>query len=191
MSTVADHNRKVMIYSVHSSGISGRFYVGRVARCSCWTPVYLSLEVHWSEVVPYLVIVWNPFSTTCFTVLIVPNYAGTWDASIPAILYIYFKIIRPIVLSLDFYRNGFGYRKVKTRSCLCAAWSYEILLFPKVFQRYKEISLVEFSHAGLTRLIRVLFCLYNTRIRPSIFRLGDGPLGAFRRRAGCCQGVFT
>ena len=49
-----------------------------------------------------------------------------------------------MVLSLDFYRNGFGYRKVKTRPCLCAAWSYEIPSFPKVFQRYKEISLVEF-----------------------------------------------
>ena len=48
MSTVADHNRKVMIYSVHSSWVSGRSCVGRVARCSCWTPVYLSLEVHWS-----------------------------------------------------------------------------------------------------------------------------------------------
>ena len=38
----------VMIYLVHSSWVSGRFCVGRVARCSCWTPVYLSLEVHWS-----------------------------------------------------------------------------------------------------------------------------------------------
>ena len=86
-------------------------------------------------------------------------------------------------------RKWFGYRKGKTRPCLCAAWSYEIPLF----QRFSTliISLVEVSHAGVTRLIRVLFCLYNARIRPSIFRLGDGSLGAFRRRAGCCQGVFT
>ena len=62
------------------------------------------------------------------------------------------------------------------------------LLFRKVFNF--KINMVEVSHAGFTRLIRVLFLLYNTRIRPSIFRLEDGPLGAFRRRAGCCQGVF-
>ena len=81
--------------------------------------------------------------------------------------------------------NGFGYRKGKTRPCLYAAWSYEI---PFVFKRFSTLSInmVEVSHVGLTRLIRVFFCLYNTRIRPSIFRLGDGPLGAFRRRAGCC-----
>ena len=48
MKTVADHNRKVMIYSVHSSEVSGRSCVGRVARCACWTPVYLSLEIHCS-----------------------------------------------------------------------------------------------------------------------------------------------
>ena len=120
-------------------------------------------------------------STTCFTVLIVTNYAGTWDASIPAILYIYFKIISPIVLSLDFYRNGFGYRKVKTRPCLCAAWSYEIPFVFKGFQRYKEISLVEFSHAGLTRLIRVLFLSNNTRIRPSIFQVSRWATWSFQK----------
>ena len=43
-------------------------------------------------------------------------------------------------------------------------------LFSKVF-KYKGINLVEFSHAGLTRLIRVLFLSNNTRIRPSIFQV--------------------
>ena len=102
ISTVADHNRRWWYIRYTQAEVSGWSCVGRVARCSCWTPVYLSLEVHWSEVVPYLVIVWNPFSTTCFTVLIVPNYAGTWDASIPAIFSIYFKILDTTVLSVDF-----------------------------------------------------------------------------------------
>ena len=62
-----------------------------------------------------------------------------------------------------------------------------------LFQRFSTliIGLVEVSHAGVTRLIRVLFCFYNARVRPSISRLGDGSLEAFRKRAGCCQGVFT
>ena len=49
----------------------------------------------------------------------------------------------------------------------------------KGFQSYKEISLVEFSHAGLTRLIRVLFH-FNARIRPSVFTGLVGLSGAFQ-----------
>ena len=86
-------------------------------------------------------------------------------------------------------RKWFGSRKGKTRRVYVRRGLTRYLSF-KRFSTLK-INLVEVSHAGVTRLIRVLSCLYNARIRPSIIRLDDGSLEAFRRRAGCCQGVSS
>ena len=75
--TVADHNRGEMIFG------SLELMEWPVMQETEWqdvtlrTPVYFIQRHTDREVVPYLSQVWIPFSTTCFTVLIVTSYAGT------------------------------------------------------------------------------------------------------------------
>ena len=88
-------------YSAHWNLWSGR-------SCTTWWQDILAhygvfyLEVHRSRKVILTWVKYGIHFHYVLYVLIVTNYVGTWDVSIPAIFSIYFKIIRPIVISLDF-----------------------------------------------------------------------------------------
>ncbi len=92
------------------------------------------LEMHWSGGSPLPSHVENPFSNKRRTVLIVPNYAGTWDASIPAIL-ICTCNLDTIIISLDFDIKWFGYRKEKPVRVYVRRGLTRCLWFEKSFQR--------------------------------------------------------
>ena len=82
---------------------------GRPVLCSRGSrrgPQYIVLEVYYDGRYPNsLVIVWKPFSNKRRTVLIVPNYAETWDASILAIFYL--LSIDTIIISDEFDIRSF------------------------------------------------------------------------------------
>ena len=123
------------------------------------TPVYLSLEIHWSGGSSLPSHSWNPFSNKRRTVLIVPNYAEREMQAFSYFnMYLWFRHYYNI--RWFWYKKWFGYRKGKTRPCLCAAWSYEIPLIWKVFSKVRSVWLLPVSWVfsrWFTRLIRVLF----------------------------------
>ena len=94
------------IHSIHSSEMSGRSCVGRVARRSCWTQVYSPLEIHHRKVVPYLVMleIQSPISAMRF--LILYYVCGAWDASV--LLFGYLFDVDIIIISLDLISKCFG-----------------------------------------------------------------------------------
>ena len=68
-------NRWWWYIRLHSRWVVGHCLTWFTCCVFLWTPVYLSLEIHWSGGSSLPGHSWNPFSNKRCTVLIVPNYA--------------------------------------------------------------------------------------------------------------------
>lgn len=117
---------KVMSYSVLSAVKAGWFCVDRGP--SVGASMHFLEKYGW-KVVPYLVIVWNPFyNTSLYDFIFNLLWLNLINITISAMINMYLYP-RHYYNIREFDMKCFGYHRVKTYPCLCTVRSYEMPLF--------------------------------------------------------------
>ena len=135
------------------SGLSSKWLSRSCVAGERCTPRYGDLgPVLWQVVPQCLVISWKSILPTSLVrvLFVLPTFvASSWNLIMYQFRLFYkYLYIDPIIISEDFYKNCFSYRKVKTRHVYLWRGLTRCFCFQRIFETLK-INWVWFSHAGI------------------------------------------